>query len=531
MFITAFFLGVYAYALFILGIVHLLYVGVIIILTYVFLGLIFWWRRKNIFIWLKELNLLKYKQDKITILFCLILLTQVFVNLLGAFGPELGFDALWYHLTLPKLYLEHHAIYFIPGGLLYYSAMPKLAEMLYVAGLSFGNETIPKLIHFLFGLLTSFALYRMQRKFFNPVVALTGVCIFYLNLVVAWESITAYIDLIRAFFEIMALWGFINWWETQKKKWLIISALLLGFAITTKLLAVGSLAIFVVLIFLRGVRDAFIYLFTSLLVPLPWFIFSYINTGNPVYPFFTQLYRVAPGSLSLVGFLRDTWNLFIHSSDPLSPIYLIFFPLVVWFFSHFNKQTKLIIIYSLLALIIWYFTPRTGGGRFIVPYLPAFSFICAAVYNEVLKDKKLWAFSRVLLGIIFVISLITISYRFFANKRYIPVIAGTESKKNFLTNNLNFSFGDYYDIDGYFEKTILSTDKVLLYGFHNLYYINFPYVEATWVKPGDTFNYIATQNTPLPERFYNWQMIYENKQSMVKLYKPPINSCKKICAY
>jgi len=58
--------------------------------------------------------------------------------------------------------------------------------------------------------------YKLSRKFFNPVISWIAVVVFYSNLVVGWESITAYIDLTRTFFEILALWGFINWWENQR---------------------------------------------------------------------------------------------------------------------------------------------------------------------------------------------------------------------------------------------------------------------------------------------------------------------------
>ena len=35
-----------------------------------------------------------------------ILIGQILVNLIGALGPELGFDALWYHLTEAKLFWQ-----------------------------------------------------------------------------------------------------------------------------------------------------------------------------------------------------------------------------------------------------------------------------------------------------------------------------------------------------------------------------------------------------------------------------------------
>ncbi len=476
-----------------------------------------------------------------TLLICLFVL-QVVVNVIGALGPELAFDALWYHLTLPKLYLLHGGIYHIPGGLLYYSDMPKFAELLYVPALAVFGEIGAKLIHFSFGLLTCLLIYKLSRKFFSPFISFLAVAIFYANLVVAWESITAYVDLVRAFFEISALWAFVQWWGNQKKKWLLLSALFVGFAITTKLLTIGSLVIFSIFVIyrfivakarphpdtllkgegtdLKGLLISLVtYWCTALLIPLPWFIFSYKFTGNPVYPFFSNVYPVQPHSLNPLLFFRDVWLLLTQASDPISPIYLLCLPLVILLFKKFRPEIKLMAVYSFLAIIVWYITPRTGGGRFILPYLPAMSIVCAATYAIFQKQLKNIFISRLLLTAIIVVAVISIGYRFVANKKYIPVIVGQQTKQKFLTNNLNFSFGDFYDTDGYFKKHITSDDKVLLIGFHNLYYVDFPFIHETWLQPRDTFNYIATQQTDLPKKYKNWKLVYENKQTMVKLYK------------
>jgi hypothetical protein len=87
-----------------------------------------------------------------------------------------------------------------------------------------------------------------------------------------------------------------------------------------------------------------------------------------------------------------------------------------------------------------------------------------------------------------------------------------------LTNNLNYSFGDFYDTDGYFAKTIKSSDKVLLFGFHNLYYVNFPFIDSSFIKKGDKFNYIAVQGSGIAPRFSDWKEIYYNKMTHVMLY-------------
>ena len=455
------------------------------------------------------------KSTKLELTLLLIMLTQGIINLIGALGPELSFDALWYHLTLPKIYLDMHELVHIPGSLLYYSTMPKLTEMLYISSLSLGTETIAKLVHFSFGILCLVAIYKVSRKFLSKNLSLLTVVIFYSNLVVGWMSITAYVDLVRTFFEIMALWGFLEWWQKKELKWLIESAVMLGLAISTKLLALGSLLIFSVLIiayllnkktiFKNLFIELFVYWLIALLIPLPWFVFSFVHTGNPVYPFFSEIYPVNPNF--------QIANPFFHKSDSISLIYILLLA-VTFVFKNLNIKLKLISFYSIFALLIWFLTPKTDGGRFILPYLPAFSILVIGVIKEIRVIK----IQHIIIGVIIFMSLFSLIYRFAANLKYIPVILGRESKAQFLTNNLNFSYGDFYDTDGYFSKKIKSQDTVLLYGFHNLYYVNFPFVDSSYVKKGDMFNYIAVQGNNMPNRFKFWNLIYYNKTTNVKLY-------------
>jgi hypothetical protein len=553
MFTFAIFIGIYSYLIFFLGIFGLLTKTNIWVISLVWLIFYSFYKRKT-FLYLitgineRRINFLATSfrlnpQMKGEYLLVTLLILQTLVNLVGALGPELAFDSLWYHLTFPRLYLLHNAVYHIPGGLLYYSDMPKLGEMLYTGALSFGNEILAKVIHYSFGLFVSICLYFFSRKFFNRNISLLIVVIFYSNLVVDWESITAYIDLFRTFFEFLALWGIIRWSESQKFTWLAVSGIMMGLAITTKLLAIGSFFILLALIIILSVskninikdilKRSFIFTFFTFLIPMPWFVFSSIHTGNPVFPFFTKTYEVSASSPNPLQLFTDLWNLFIHSADPISPIYLIFLPFVFVAYSEMKKEIKLIIMYSGFSLILWYFTPRTGGGRFILPYLPAYSIICGAVYSEVIKKTgREWKYISILLlfSIVFV-AMVSIGYRIIANKRYIPFIIGRETKKQFLSDNLNFHFGDFYDIDNYFTTHIKSTDIVLLYGFHNLYYVNFPFVDSSWVKKGEAFSYIATQNAKLPSKYQNWQLVYANDKTMVQLYKPPKEECKKICRY
>lgn len=509
MFSFAILIGIYSYIIFSLGLLGFLYKQNILLVTFIYLFVI-------IFIFRQKFNLFKLKDSamrhikktsKMGLVLLSLLVIQSTVNFIGALGPELGFDALWYHLTLPKIYLINHTVDYIPGGLLYYSAMPKLTEMLYVVGLALGSEIFAKIIHFSFGILSLFALYSLSRKILSKTFSLLVIILFYSNLVVGWMSITAYVDLARTFFEIMALWGFVNWIEKKDRKWLIISSILLGLAISVKLLVLGSLIIFSILIIKLShkISNLIIYLVFALFIPLPWFIFSLIHTGSPIYPFFSNIYPVKV-HLNLINPL--------NLSDPISPLYVLFLPIGLFIYKKLKPTQKIIFLYSFIAIIIWFLTPQTGGGRFILPYLPAFSILSIVVIQEIIIIKT----QRVLIGAIVVLSLFSIIYRFGANFKYFSVILGKELKANFLAKNLNFSYGDFYDTDGYFAKKIKERDMVLLYGFHNLYYIKFPFIDSSYAKKGDKFNYVAIQNSNLPKRFIDWKLIYSNRITHVKLY-------------
>lgn len=520
MFTLTIIIGLYAYTIFFLGVAGLLYLKFVLPITIFFILCSF-------FIIKPTLRIRKLSEAEFFLLF--LLFFQILINLIGALGPELSFDALWYHLTLPKLYVQNHAIIHFFGWLLNYSAMPKLTEMLYTVALLFSNEIFAKCIHFLFGILVLGVIYKIARKYYDSKYSVLACIVFYSNLVVGWMSIAAYIDLARTFYELMTFWAFILFTQKKENKYLALSAIFMGLTISTKLLSVGSFIIYIPLLFwLFGIRKnikktvtyiaAFIVI--SLLVPLPWFIFSFIHTGNPVYPIFSGLsFDYHPLTLlNPFHFLRETWIVLTHTADPISPIYIIFLPLIILCIKKLKKHEKIFVMYLLLGFLAWYITPRTGGGRFILPYLPVASILVIIVLTKLSGWIKKYSIILIIL-----ISLISIGYRGIANKKYLSVILGKQTKADFLAKNLNFNFGDFYDVDGYFLRTIKPTDRVLIYGIHNLFYVNFPFIHESYLKKGDWFNYILIGNDPpaggLPQKYSNWKLIYQNNINKVNLYK------------
>lgn len=516
-------IGIFSYIVYASGLLSnlssLSYLGMVFLGSVLFLAV----KRK---IWEKVISFFReILKDRICLVLFGLLFIQAIVNLLGALGPELGFDALWYHLTIPKIYLGQGRIFFIPGSLFYYSAMPKLTEMLYLVSLVFSSGGIlAKLIHFSFGIFSAIALYNLARRYLRQRESLLTVLIFYTTLIVGWQSITAYVDLTRTFFEILALDLFLRWWGSDKEKkeakvFLIESGVMLGLAVSTKLIAFATLPIFLLLILIKSKKTltTFYFLLSTVIIPLPWFVFSFIHTGNPIFPIFSGILDQSHNifSLNLLRFFGDSWTLFYRSVDPISPIFLIFLPVVLlgMIKSKLASWIRVIAFYSIFALVFWYFIPRTGGSRFILPYLPAFSLLLVAVISA---QEKFFKEALLVLGI--TIAVVNIGYRALANKKFIPVVFGRESRNEFLSRNLNFKNGDFLDLNNDIKKIVREDELVLVDGFHNLFYLDFPFVHSSFAKPNVSASYILTQDNNFPKDAFLEEFIYKNQATGAKLF-------------
>lgn len=463
-------------------------------------------------------------------LLIIIIVVLALINLIGALGPELAFDALWYHLTIPKIYILDERTTIIPGNLLYYSGLPKLGEMLFVVGLLFSNEIAAKLIHFSFGIGCIAVTYKIARLYLSKNLSLLASLLFYSNLVVMWLSITAYIDLIRTFYDSLAILALLLFEKKRKKNLLVLSGILAGFAVSAKLISLITVVAIIATILInrdivrRKAINICAFVIPIALVTNLWVIFNYINTGNMFYPFFEGFFADAGAGFNIGGFMEKVKDLLLTASDPISPIYLISVPLIVISFKKLFTKYRfllLLVIFSFGLLIV---TPY-ANSRYMVSYLPLYSVVVVlSAYN------LSTFFRRILIVLIFFVASVSLFYRAAANYKYLPVVFGKESKEEFLMKNLNFDFGDFYDVgsddeDGEVKK-IVGENKVLLVGIHNLYYADFQFIHESWYK-GEWVDYVLVRSE-LPNfqicllkthRVCKYRVVYSNDKTRVKLYR------------
>ncbi|MGB5615884.1 MAG: phospholipid carrier-dependent glycosyltransferase, partial [Desulfobacterales bacterium] len=173
-----------------------------------------------------------------------------------AWVPPVSRDALTHHLAVLKIYLQQGGITELPD--IPFSYYPMNLDLLYMVPLYFGNDILPKYIHFLFALFTAGLLFWFLKRRLSVPYALFGALFFLSMPIIVKLSITVYVDLGLIFFSSAALILLLIWTESMhKSKYLILSAICCGLALGTKyngLIVLFLLTLFIPFLYLKTER-------------------------------------------------------------------------------------------------------------------------------------------------------------------------------------------------------------------------------------------------------------------------------------
>lgn len=421
-----------------------------------------------------------------------LLLLLALVNLLPVFAPEIGFDALWYHLTLPKLYLWYRRWYF-EGGLLYYSAMPRLTETLYIPLLAAFGTAGPKMLQYLSGLGVVLILYRYLKPLYDQKTALLGTLIFYAVWLVGWQSSSAYIDLFRTLLETAAVVSCLSLkkplrlFRLSLPPW-FVSGFLFALAVGTKWHALPNALVFSLLFNLRLIPV--VLLFSS-----PWMAVAWRYTGNPLYPllepFMHQIqFSQVPADYFrldkiIIRLLKIPYFFIKPFDDPLSPLLTLLMPLAALYHILSRRYTRLF-LYGLFGLCAWQLLPPPST-RYFLPFLPVWVILIMPLFKTVLKPF--------LPVIIWSAALLILFLRLQAVRKFLPVVTGRQTQVQFLTNVSSRLPDTFIDSDGYYAANLKG--RRVLTDIHNLYYFPYPVVHTSFAD-NTSFDYFVTFSSPPP---------------------------------
>jgi len=412
-----------------------------------------------------------------------ILLAEVLLGLV----PPWARDELTHHLATAKLYVLSGRIHEIPFAP--YSYYPMLLDMLYIPFVKWGWDSIPKLIHGLFGFLTGVLIYAYLARRLSAIYGLLGFLFFVFTPAILRLSNWAYVDLGLVFYSLASLLCLLWWYDTQQPRWLILAALSVGFALSTKPngLLVFFLLCFAVVFLLGKIYQKNIYkvcgwtllfLFFASIIFSPWWIKNLIQTGNAFYPafagFFSSVGEGSSGGGAGVGIFGkrallwgESWweiaalpiRVFFtgrddsaqHFDGVLNPMLILFLP---WAFKgKWGDEKKLmfgfVVFYFLYALFL-----VDLRIRYLLPVVaPLVILLVYGVHNIYLRILH----PSILVGGVVILLAFNGVYlwNYFQSVSPLGFLSGKESREGFLNRMLP----DYPAVQ-YINQKLPSTAKI-----------------------------------------------------------------------
>lgn len=429
-----------------------------------------------------------------------LLLPLLFVGLLGGLAvtltPEIGKDALIYHLAVPKRFLSHGGIYTIEGNI--FSHYPLHSEMLFLLGLFFGGDVLAKGMHFAALLLVLFGMYQFSRSTYIdnrfPFLSMT---IFLTIPTVFITSTSAYNDIFVTLYAISSLFAFITWFHRGENAWLALCGLFSGGAIGSKYTCL-LLPLLIILGILWSARTRalsnqkalsllFLYISTAAVAGSPFYIKNWITTGNPFSPFLSSIFggtgwepeqarwydlfvRNLGMGRGILDYLLLPWNVSFRAemNSPrfdgiLGPIFLFTLPFAFGMRS-ITIAMKMMLTYCFITFLFWASTAQQM--RYLIPLFPILAIITGTILTWYAKTKNIWFGLLTCLIVGSILFNIYYTVRELHRIQPLGVVVGKESRDAFL-NRVIPSYVLFHHMN-----THLPTDsKILLIYMKNLTYL------------------------------------------------------------
>ncbi|MFP5288096.1 MAG: ArnT family glycosyltransferase [Thermoanaerobaculia bacterium] len=307
--------------------------------------------------------------------------------------PPTAFDETLYHLPYARAFARTGAIPFLPD--LRYPIFPQLDEMLFTGMLLLAGDVATHLVQLLATLVTAALLIAWGRGWAGWLAA----AVFLGNPIVVHLAGTAYVEPALTLFATAAVYSLERWRETRARSWLVLLGLFAGSAAGVKYLGlffVGALLAALLPSALRERRsgDLIVASAAALAVLVPWYGRLVLHTGNPLFPFYPEVFGPNPwvpdpvlrGTLAqrAADYLTFPWDVVfdraaVGQQPPFSPAFLFGLPLLAYGFARDPRVRRILgiaVAYSVLHFIL------PPDSRYMTAVLPLASLALALTLSR-----------------------------------------------------------------------------------------------------------------------------------------------------
>ena len=224
-----------------------------------------------------------------------LLLAWCVITGLAALAPPAGgdYDGLAEHLAHAKVYARTGS--YAPLWYDHHSHFPALTQMLFTLGMLLHGPGLAKLFHWAFGVIALGATYVIGERFVRAGSGKWAALTFASTPIIGWLMQVGYVDLTATAYGLLAVLAFLSWRQGSSTRALALSGLMVGGMMGAKMQGIALFGVLLVgaavtvLVRRAGARRLLkavgVLALLGAVVAAPWYVKTWVLTGNPVYPF------------------------------------------------------------------------------------------------------------------------------------------------------------------------------------------------------------------------------------------------------
>jgi hypothetical protein len=412
------------------------------------------------------------------------------VTLISALAPPIGYDALMYHLQAPKRFLELGRLAVLPD--VQQANMPLTVDLLYVVGLALGSDEFANVLHLALALMVVGAIFSFGREFLDEKVGLLAALVFLSSPSVAMFAPMANIDYGLALFDFLAVYAFARWLRSDDRRFLLVSGVLVGFAMGSKYFGgITGLALGLLLVWTlarsserRPPRQLVVLLLTfalpAALIAAPWYVKNALWLGSPIWPLLApgpQAHNIAISANANLGrgvtdYLLLPWRVYFGAAHEyaLARPSLLFVLLPLYLFVPKNRVVSGLLGLGAFHLVVWTQGPHVI--RYFTSVTPELCLATAYVLSGLARVPRLQVRGRPLTDALLVLgvaSTTTVALVMAIFTQPFGQLVGLESREAFLERNL-----PNHRLVAHLNRQGDAVRGVLLIGDRRAFYVDAP---------------------------------------------------------
>ncbi|MCD6216287.1 hypothetical protein J7L05_00325 [bacterium] len=428
------------------------------------------------------------------------------------FAPTTTWDPLDYHYVMPREWLANSGFVNLPK--IMYSNFPASVELIWLTGMALYGEIVSNHLTWWFGFLMGLTLLHIGKKWFSTVAGWIGLVLFLALPIVYTEEIPGgVIDLAVFTFNLLTIHFALLYAKDENREDAFLTCLFASNGLAMKHSSLLSL-IFAIAIILfvfykkgklnAGLKSSAIISACAFILPLLWYIKSYIYTGNPVYPFMDSVFN--PNSnLSIDILYWSNPNFTCNTFDWLTywyhvitdigmvqyrfrlinGIYLGMLPLVYWAIKKPGYHRAFIAYAFSMIVMLLYSAPGEPRYQLAAWAVLGISYGFGLFESGIMRDSTM----RRLIPLAIIIPLsITLVMSVHENRHIFNYVFGQDDSRDYYLNTM----GVYPLID--YMNTSTAEDSLIIWCDPRVYLFDRDYIPA---YPFDTGVLPSWRNEPL----------------------------------